>query len=50
MQNYFLLTAKDKLAFDFHWADNIQTEDNIAEFFISGDSAPNRGFNYRYEK
>lgn len=36
------------LEFDFHWADNVQAENDIAEFSISGDSAPNRRFNYRY--
>jgi len=35
--------------FDFHWADNIQKPDDIIEFSISGDSAPNRRFDYRYE-
>ncbi|MCK5853222.1 metallophosphoesterase [bacterium] len=38
-----------EIAFDFHWADNIQKENDIIEFSISGDSAPNRRFNYRYE-
>ena len=33
---------------DFHWADNIQKTDDIIEFSVSGDSAPNRRFNYRY--
>ena len=37
-----------EVSFDFHWADNIQKEDDLAEFFDSGDSAPNRRFNYRY--
>jgi hypothetical protein len=36
------------ISFDFHWADNIQKENDIIEFAISGDSAPNRRFNYRY--
>lgn len=36
------------IAFDFHWADNIQKHD-IIEFAVSGDSAPNRRFSYRYE-
>jgi hypothetical protein len=36
------------VAFDFHWADNIQQNNNITEFFVSGDSAPNRRANYRY--
>jgi hypothetical protein len=34
--------------FDFHWADNIQKLDDIAEFGVNGDSAPNRRWNYRY--
>ena len=41
---------KRKIAFDFHWADNIRQEDDINEFSLNGDSAPNRRFNYRYEK
>ena len=36
-------------AFDFHWADNIQRPGEIEQFFISGDSAPARRFNYRYD-
>ena len=35
--------------FDFKWADNIQRDDDIIEFSVSGDAAPNRRFNYRYE-
>jgi len=38
------------LVFDFHWADNIQGLDNIIEFAINGDSAPNRRFNYRFQR
>ncbi|MFI4911945.1 MAG: sialate O-acetylesterase [Sedimentisphaeraceae bacterium JB056] len=41
---------KSNIAFDFHWADNIQTQGDIVEFSVSGDSAPNRRFNYRYQK
>jgi len=37
------------VAFDFHWADNIRPDGDIVEFSISGDSAPDRRFNYRYE-
>ena len=36
-------------AFDFHWADNIQSFDSIAELGVNGDSAPNRRWNYRFE-
>jgi hypothetical protein len=39
----------DPVSFDFHWADNIQENDDIIEFAISGDSAPGRRFNYRYD-
>jgi hypothetical protein len=38
----------DPIAFDFHWADNFQTND-IADFGVNGDSAPDRRFNYRYQ-
>ena len=37
----------DPVQFDFHWADNFQTND-IADFGVDGDSAPDRRFNYRY--
>jgi hypothetical protein len=37
------------LVFDFHSADNIQSLNNIIEFAINGDSAPNRRFNYRFQ-
>ena len=38
----------DPVQFDFHWADNFQTND-IADFGVDGDSAPDRRFNYRYQ-
>jgi hypothetical protein len=41
--------GKSRLAFNFHWADNIRLGGGITEFFLHGDSAPNRRFNYRYE-
>ena len=41
---------KSNIALDFHWADNIKMNGDITEFFTSGDSAPNRRFNYRYEE
>lgn len=34
--------------FDFHWADNIQQFGKLEEFFVNGDHAPDRRFNYRY--
>ncbi|WP_174842703.1 hypothetical protein [Spirosoma rhododendri] len=36
------------LRIDFHWADNIQRLNDITEFFLHGDSAPDRRFQYRY--
>lgn len=41
--------AKKPPAFDFHWADDIQNLDDISEFGVNGDSAPNRRWNYRFE-
>ncbi len=38
-----------RVTLDFHWADNISLGGGITEFFLHGDSAPNRRFNYRYE-
>jgi hypothetical protein len=35
-------------AFDFHWADNIQSFGGIEELGVNGDSAPNRRWNYRF--
>lgn len=43
-----ILGLKSTPAFDFHWADNIQQWNTITEFFLNGDSAPDRRFNYRY--
>ena len=37
-------------AFDFHWSDNIQSFGAVAELGINGDSAPNRRWNYRFER
>lgn len=35
-------------AFDFHWADNIQSFAGVSELGVNGDSAPNRRWNYRF--
>lgn len=35
--------------FDFKWADNPQHLNDISAFFIDGDAAPDRRFNYRVE-
>jgi hypothetical protein len=39
-----------KLAFDYHWADNIQKIGDITEFFINGDNAPERRANFRFQQ
>ena len=43
------LSKNEKLAFDFHWADNIQKLGDITEFLINGDNAPERRANYRFQ-
>lgn len=37
------------VALDFHWADNLQNPGDITDFFLNGDSAPNRRFKYRFD-
>lgn len=43
-----LFMPGEKLSFDFHWADNIQSFEGASEFGVNGDSAPNRRANYRF--
>jgi hypothetical protein len=38
-----------RVAFDFKWADNLQATNEIIQFAINGDSAPDRRFSYRYD-
>ncbi|WP_295715073.1 hypothetical protein [Mucilaginibacter sp.] len=40
--------TKNNLSFNFHWIDNIQRLNDINEFFVNGDSAPLRRFDYHY--
>ena len=42
------LTNKDAFTFDFHWADNPTDLKDPISLCNSGDSAPNRRFNYRF--
>ncbi len=42
--------AGKPVSLDFHWADNIRKPNDIIEFAVSGDSAPDRRFNYHYEQ
>ena len=37
-----------KMSFDFKWADNPTTLDNVISLCTHGDTAPNRRFNFRY--
>lgn len=41
---------EEHIAIDFHWADNIQKMNDINEFFLNGDNAPERRSNYRYHE
>jgi hypothetical protein len=43
-----LAPGPEPLTFDFHWADNIRCTGRIEDFFLHGDSAPPRRFDYRY--
>lgn len=43
--SYFNI-IENKLTFSFHWTDNNQKLMDINEFFINGDSAPDRRFDY----
>jgi len=43
------LDSGTRVSIDLHWADNIQHYNDIIEFALNGDSAPNRRFNYRYD-
>jgi hypothetical protein len=42
--------AAKPIAIDFHCADNIASLDDIIQFSLTGDSAPDRRFNYRYQE
>lgn len=39
-----------KLAFEFHWADNITKIGDITEFFLNGDNAPERRANFLFQE
>jgi hypothetical protein len=41
--------ANEYPAFDFHWADSIQSFTDVSELGLNGDSAPNRRWNYRFQ-
>ncbi len=45
-RQYITRTGID-LTFDFKWVDNADAND-ISAWFVNGDTAPNRRFNYRY--
>ena len=46
--NLGLASREARVQFDFKWADNFQAEGDILDFLVSGDTAPNGRFNYRY--
>ena len=43
------LQQSDVPDFYFHWVDNIQQLDDINEFFVNGESAPERRYNYHFQ-
>lgn len=45
---YLLKLNAPSFSFDFHWCDNPVNLDDVITICVSGDSAPNRRFNYRY--
>ena len=44
----YFYSKKSNIGFDFKWADNPQHLNDISAFFLNGDAAPDRRFNYRY--
>jgi hypothetical protein len=38
------------LSLDFHWADNLQSPGDLQAFLTTGDTAPARRFDYRYQE
>ena len=40
------LPAEEAVRLTFKWADNIQRDDDVAEFTVNGDTAPNARFQY----
>ncbi len=47
-RNLIGLQNKDAITFDFHWADNPADLKSPISLCVSGDSAPDRRFNYRF--
>ena len=43
-----LIRIEDNVDFEFKWSDNLQTPDDIMDFYVSGDCAPGGRFNYHY--
>ena len=41
-------TGEKKVGIDLKWADNLQTPGDLLDFYLSGDTAPEGRFNYRY--
>ena len=43
------LTSGVEFALEFKWADNMQNDNDVYEFYLNGDSAPQGRFNYVYK-
>lgn len=44
-----LLGLKDELDFGFKWSDNMQSENDLMDFWVNGDVAPAGRFNFHYK-
>ncbi len=40
---------QNPILFDFHWCDNLSHPGDLGDFLVSGDSAPSRRANFRYQ-
>jgi hypothetical protein len=43
-----LSKGNTRVALDFKWADHLQRPGEVADFYVSGDVAPEGRFRYRY--
>mgnify|MGYP003310676881 FL=1 len=43
------LTSEVEFDLEFKWADNMQNDNDVYEFYLNGDAAPQGRFNYVYK-
>ena len=44
----YLGVNEQTISIEFKWVDNMQEDDNIMDFYVNGDAAPNARFNFYY--